>query len=307
MRRHTWAREMLEAQGLHFDTRRLPHTKQTLPFGYIELHKHGILTIAWHPSRPAHWSYWRIYPDPVIATLTDVPCGASIPDVDDDPRPTRAPNSHDPPPRDAAYTLHVAIRWICRLHAHTPIGAWDDMHVANGVRQWFAGTAVYTRATAIAYSAPPQQPPDFELRVYCMHRVNQAWQHDCVLIRIDRARKIVRVQHDQACASQKRRTMETVEFGRTQSILETEVMHAFDRWVLHQALRMHTCADTLLAQQSAHSIAPEPSKPLSPERRRKLLEREKTWYMRRRALWPLGRSRLEARMECREAAKQPRS
>ncbi|WFD18979.1 hypothetical protein MCAP1_001192 [Malassezia caprae] len=143
------------------------------------------------------------------------------------------------------------MRWICRLHAHTPIGSWDDMHVANGVQQWFAGRAAYIRATAITYSAPLQQPPDFELRVYCVHQLDHAWQHDGVYIRIDRARKSVT------------------------SMADTDVTHAFDRWVLRQALRMHTCADTLLAQHTALGMAADQPKPLSPDRRRELAARER--------------------------------
>jgi len=306
MRRHTWAAEALKAQGLQFDTRRLCPARQSLPFGFVELHEQGILTLAWRRLPSTQWSYWRIYPDPVEATLTDLPYDGSIPNVDDDPRPSQVPHCDNPLPRDAAYTLHIAMRWVCRLHAHTPIGSWDDMHVANGVQQWFGDRAVYIRAMAIAYSAPPQQPPDFELRVYCVHQLDHAWQHDGVYIRIDRARKTVTVQHDQARATQQRRTIQTVGLARTQSMAETDITHAFDRWVLHQALRMHTCADTLLAQHAALRMAPDPPKPLSPDRRRELAVREKAWYMRRPGAWPLSR-RAQPSTECREAAKQPRS
>lgn len=300
MRRHTWSAEALEAQGLRFDTRRLRPTRQDLPFGYIELHTQGILTIAWQTSLSSRWTYWRIYPDPVIASLTDMQCHASIPNVNDDPKPNPVYHSQDPLPQEATSMLRIAMRWTCRLHAHTPIATWNDMHVVDGAQQWFAGTAVYIRAMGIAYSAPSSLPPDFELRVYCVYQVDHVWQHEYVLVRIDRARQIVTVQHDRARVSQRQRTIQTVELARIQALAGLE---AFDRWVLHQALRMHTCADTLLAEQGTHSSAQEPLPPLTHARRRELAAREKAWYMRAPGRWPLG-SQTTA---CREAAKQPRS
>ncbi|WFD26022.1 hypothetical protein MNAN1_000997 [Malassezia nana] len=250
----------------------------------------------------SHWTYWRIYPDPVIATLTDVQRHASIPDVSEDPKPNPVHHSRDPLPQEATSMLRIAMRWTCRLHAHTPIASWNDMHVADGARQWFPGTAVHIQAMGIAYSAPSSLPPDFELRVYCAYQVDHVVQHEYVLVRIDRARQMVTVQHDHARVSQRRRTIQTVELARIQALTGLE---AFDRWVLHQALRMHTCADTLLAELGTHSSARELPPPLTPTRRKELAAREKAWYMRARApgLGPLG-SQSTA---CRKAAKQPRS
>lgn len=272
-----WAFATLHARGLTgLDTFGTSPLVQETHFGYLQIHADGVLTTAWHShpnNRGTAWMYWHIVPRQHVAILTDAAYARTVP-------------PHSPTiariPTNAWQMIQLTVRWLHRVHAHTPLVKWFDAHRTARVQQ--TPHTMHARVMGIVFSAPTMHAPDFELR---MHTCRHSHEHEFVVVRRSRARDQVSVQQYTYTSQSNYCTSATMSTSTARSMAACPAsLSANARWAIQQVLTMHAEVDAM-RERAAMPIRIDPRITLlTRQRRADLLAREQSWYTRSNMTWP---------------------
>lgn len=235
--------------------------------GYLVLDTHHILTVAQRDAPGAPGAYVRVRPGQ-WALARHIDRGEAIPDTEHDlPQPTDAPV---PPWACAAFRL--GMRWLVRLHAHTPMARWRDPSAAA----YICTRAPYIQCRTMwtVYAAPPGHESDYALHI---DGTLASQRRTALCVRVEREREAVVVEQSEYHPRTRRSTHAQTRLPRTRASHSAGSTSWLVQYVLASDARIaQVCA---MMHQTPDTSATAPS--LTPRRQTELYALEQRWYRQR--------------------------
>lgn len=239
---------------------------QDIPSGYIQLTPDRVLTVAWQEGKRGTWAYIRLHPGRWGVARRLGP-KESIPNAEH----VSCPNDSQHVPGWAQSSFRIGMRWLLRLHAHTPIVRWIDTPTAELV----AACAPYqvSRATWTIFAAPPGHTRDYSLQLKGTETPQFLWS---IQIRVERTRQHIFVEQN------KKNTRTQLQERSVTQIPWTEVHQTPDASLISRllayAVENQDRVDRVYEAAKHPRHASQSPATLTPERRTKLYALEQRWY-----------------------------
>lgn len=242
-------------------------TRHDLSDGYLVLDAHHILTVAQRDASGGPGTYVRIRPGR-WALARHIDRHEDVPDTEHDvPQPTDTPV-----PRWARAAFRLGMRWLVRLHAHTPVARWRDPCAAAQICTY--APYVQCRATWTVYAAPPGHASDYALHI---QGTLASQQQTALCVRVERDRKTIAVEQSEHHPHTRRSTHTQTRLPLTHAPHDADAMSWFVQYALASEARIaRVCA---AMQQTPEPSAISPS--LTPRRQTELYALEQRWYRQR--------------------------
>lgn len=239
-------------------------TRHELSDGYLVLDIHHILTVAQRDAPGVPGAYVRVRPGQ-WALARHIDQGEAIPDTEHDvPQPTDVPV---PPWARSAFRL--GMRWLVRLHAHTPIARWRDPSAAAYICSHVP--YVQCRTVWTVYAAPLGHENDYALHI---DGTLASQRRTALCVRVEREREAVVVEQSEYHPRTHRSTHAQTRLPRTHAPHDAGSTSWLVHYVLANEVRIaHVCA---VMQQMPDPSATAPS--LTPRRQTELYALEQRWY-----------------------------